>query len=158
VSERPLAAGGQPRLPAAWRPRRARAVALPAAVAVLAGACLLGAVLPAGWSIADRVGIALLAIAVDAVLLTLARPSLRADEDGVTVVNLLTRRRLAWSEVVQVGLSRHDSWAILDLADGTSLPVMALQSSDGLRTRRAVADLAALIAARGEAPERGGRG
>ncbi|MFL6137114.1 MAG: PH domain-containing protein [Frankiaceae bacterium] len=148
---------GPPRLPTVWRPHRARAVVLPAAGLVLAGACLLAAALPAAWSITDRVGIALIGVAVDAVLLLLARPSLSADDEGLTVVNLVNRRRLAWSEVVRVGLSRHDSWAVLDLADGTSLPVMALQSSDGPRTRLAVVELAALIAARGEVPEGGSR-
>jgi len=146
-----------PPLPAVWRPRRGRAVAATAALVVAAGGCLLAALVPGPWHLGDRLAIVALALVVSAVLLLLARPVLRADDRGLTVVNLLTGRRLDWSEVLRVGLGRDDSWAALDLADGTSYPVMALQASDGERTRRAVAEVAALVAARGEAPECPGR-
>ena len=38
-------------------------------------------------------------------------------------------------------------WATLDLADGTTVPVMGIQGSDGQRARRAVRDLRTLVEA-----------
>jgi hypothetical protein len=128
-----------------------RVVALPAAVLTETGGCLLAALLPAEWALGDRVGVALIGTAVTAVLLMMARPAVVADESGVTVVNLLARRRLAWSEVVQVGLGRDDPWVTLDLADGTTMSAMALQAADGDRARRGAAELARLVRAYGEA-------
>lgn len=141
-----------PPLPRVWRPLRVRVVALPAAALTETGGCLLAALLPHEWRVGDRIGVALLGTLVTAVLLMMARPAARADADGLTVVNLVKRRRLAWSEVLRVGLGRDDSWVMLDLADGTTLPAMAIQAADGERARRAAAELAALVHAYGEAP------
>ncbi|WP_141961417.1 hypothetical protein [Actinoallomurus bryophytorum] len=44
-------------------------------------------------------------------------------------------------------------WPTLDLADGSVVPAMGIQASDGDRARRAVAELAAMVRARGEAAE-----
>ena len=135
-----------------WRPRRVRAVALPTALAMETGACLLAALLPGGWRLADRLGVAALGTILTVLLLLMARPAVRADEHGVTVVNILASRRLAWSEVIAVGLGRDDPWASADLADGTTFAVMAFQAADGDRARRGVAEMGALVRARGEAP------
>jgi hypothetical protein len=119
------------------------------AIVVLGGGILLAVVLPGSGTVAydslDRAGIAALGVPIAVVLLLLARPRLTADAEGLTVVNLVRRRRLTWSEVVSVDLAVTASWASLDLADGTSLPVLALQTVDGQRYRRAVTELTALI-------------
>lgn len=136
-------------LPHTWRPFLGRFLGLGMAVIVLAGAVLL-AVAMDGPTVhtADRVGIAVLGLPVAAVLLILARPRLTADVDGLTVVNLIHTRRVSWPEVVAVGLAETQSWASLDLADGTALPMLALQTADGSRYRRAVVELGALVDAR----------
>ena len=79
-----------------------------------------------------------------------ARPS----DDGLVVRNLLRTRRLAWAEVLQVHLALDDPWVVLDLADGTALPVLAVQRADGQRGMREAQRLADLVRERGEAPER----
>lgn len=72
------------------------------------------------------------------VLFLLARPKIVADEAGVTVVNIVSRRRLDWAEILQVNLRSGDPWVFLDLSDGTSLPALGIQP--GIARRRAVAD------------------
>jgi hypothetical protein len=133
-------------LPHIWRPFFGRLLGLGMTVLVVAGAILL-AVSMDGPNVhtADRIGIAVLCLPVAAVLLMLARPRLIADVDGLTVVNLIHTRRVSWPEVVAVGLAETQSWASLDLADGTALPVLALQTADGTRYRRAVSELRALV-------------
>lgn len=90
---------------------------------------------------------AVLLIIVGALYL-LGHSRLRADENGLTVVNLVGTRHLAWAEVVSVRFRQGDPWARLDIDDGTSVPVMGIQSSDGPRARAAATELARLIAAR----------
>ncbi|QKV97456.1 PH domain-containing protein [Streptomyces sp. NA02950] len=78
------------------------------------------------------------------VLVLLSRPKVVADTDGVTVVNLTTKRRLEWAEVLRVNLRPGDPWVFLDLADGTSLPAMGIQP--GIAKERAINDARALRA------------
>lgn len=76
----------------------------------------------------------------------LARSRVVAEADRLVVVNGYKRRELAWAEVVSVHLPPGAPWAVLDLADGTSLPAMGIQGSDGARARTAVRELRALLA------------
>ena len=64
---------------------------------------------------------------------------------GVTVVNGYRRRAYEWSQVVAVNLRRGAPWAGMDLSDGTSIPVMAIQGSDGRRAIRAVQELRGVV-------------
>ncbi|GAA2414719.1 MULTISPECIES: PH domain-containing protein [Streptomyces] len=144
-----------PTLPVTFRPGTTRAVLLTAAVAILvvitAVAMLLKQLSPA-----ERLSFVVTALLLDAVLLLLARPKVVADEDGVTVVNLTSKRRLEWAEILQVTLRSGDPWVFLNLSDGTSLPALGIQP--GLAKQRAIADaraLRALVEARSVAsPER----
>ncbi|MDX6201241.1 MAG: hypothetical protein QOF82_9 [Frankiales bacterium] len=124
-----------------WRAVRGRRAALIAAVAVVIGAAVLGAVLPEPFKGGDKVAVGLMGLPVAAVLLLLARPSVTASADGLLVRNLVGSRRLAWAEVVAIRLGPDDSWAAIDVADGTSLAVMALQTADGKQTAAALAEL-----------------
>jgi hypothetical protein len=129
-----------------WRAVRGRRLALAAALAVLVGAAILGAVLPAPFQGGDKVGVALMGIPVAAVLLLLARPSVTASGEGLVVRNLVGTRRLDWAEVVSIRLGPDDSWASIDVADGTSLAVMALQTADRSHTAAALAELRGRLA------------
>lgn len=77
-------------------------------------------------------------------LALLARVKVVADETGVTVVNIVSRRRLAWAEILQVNLRPGDPWVFLNLSDGTSLPVLGIQP--GIAKARAIADARTLRA------------
>lgn len=77
----------------------------------------------------------------------LVRSRITAHQRGVTVVNGFRRHDLAWTQVLAVNLRRGAPWAGLDLSDGTSISVLAIQGSDGQRAIRAVQELRALVAA-----------
>jgi hypothetical protein len=68
-----------------------------------------------------------------------------ADSDGVTVVNGYRTHRLPWSRIVDVHLPPGAPWATLDLVDGSTVSAMGIQGSDGVRSRRAVRELRALV-------------
>ncbi|WP_232676069.1 PH domain-containing protein [Nocardioides sp. R-C-SC26] len=78
-------------------------------------------------------------------LYAMARSRVEAREDGITVVNGFRRRELEWPQVVAAHLGRGAPWATLDLADGTTLSAMGIQSSDGARARTAISELRALV-------------
>jgi hypothetical protein len=124
-----------------WRAIRGRRAAIVAAAVMFLGAIALGAALPEPFKTGDKVGVACVGIPIAVVLLLLARPSLTVSADGLVVRNLVGSRRLGWAEVVAIRLGPDDSWASLDVADGTSLAVMALQTMDRAQTAEALADL-----------------
>ncbi|MFD0279838.1 PH domain-containing protein [Kitasatospora sp. NPDC127111] len=98
--------------------------------------------LPANWQLNDRIMMVLSGLFFAAAGLMLARPRVSADAEGVTVVNFVRRRRLAWAEIVRVNFRQGDPWATLDLADGTSLAAVGIQS--GMGKAQAIADARAL--------------
>lgn len=67
------------------------------------------------------------------------------DRTGITVRNFIRVRRLDWAQIVSVRFGPNSPWAQLDLSDGTSLAVMAVQSADGEYGRREAGRLAALV-------------
>lgn len=135
-----------PELPVTFRPRRARLVVLPLAAVVLVGCVGIALIVSGeGWSLPYRIAMAATALPIVAVLWLLARPRVDADADGVTVVNLIYRHRLEWAQIVEVRLAVGDPWVMLDLNDGETLPVMALQAADGERGRRMAGQLRALV-------------
>jgi hypothetical protein len=80
------------------------------------------------------------------VLYALMRSRVTADDSGVTVVNGYRRRAYEWSQVIAVNLRRGAPWAGMDLSDGTSISMLAIQGSDGQRAIRAVRELRRLLA------------
>ncbi|PBC76205.1 PH (Pleckstrin Homology) domain-containing protein [Streptomyces sp. TLI_235] len=118
-------------LPVTWAPRRNRFVLLPLCVVLVIVFTVLAFILPANWHTNDRAMMVASGLAFAAVGLMLARPKVSADADGVTVVNFVRSRRLAWAEIVRVNLRAGDPWVILDLADGTSLAAVGIQPAAG---------------------------
>jgi hypothetical protein len=132
-----------PALPVTFRPGRTRAVLTVLAVLTFAAITAVGMLLD-GLGTGERLSFALTALLLAGVLLLLARPHVTADETGVTVVNLTTKRRLAWAEILRVNLRQGDPWAFLDLSDGSSLPALGIQP--GIARQRAIQDARALRA------------
>ncbi|NUR06126.1 MAG: PH domain-containing protein [Nocardioidaceae bacterium] len=75
----------------------------------------------------------------------LARSRVVARTEGLVVVNGYLRRRYEWNEVLAVSLRPGSPWAVLDLSDGTTVPAMGIQGSDGKRARAQVRELRALV-------------
>ncbi|MFH8801484.1 PH domain-containing protein [Streptomyces sp. NPDC017936] len=132
-----------PALPVTFRPGRTRVVLLTAGAAILvvisAIALLLEQLGPG-----ERLSFILTGALVFWVLAQLARVRVVADESGVTVVNIASKRRLDWAEILRVNLRPGDPWVFLDLSDGTSLPALGIQP--GIDRQQAITDARTLRA------------
>lgn len=135
--------GRLPALPVTFRPARTRVVLLTAGTALFAVITLI-ALLLKQLSPGERISFIFTAALLAGVLFLLARPKVVADEEGVTVVNIVGRRRLEWAQILRVNLRPGDPWVFLDLSDGTSMPALGIQP--GIAKARAVADARALRA------------
>jgi Bacterial PH domain len=82
----------------------------------------------------------------------LTRSRVDAKAEGIVVVNGFKRRDYEWSEILSVTLKPGSPWAILDLSDGTSVPAMGIQGSDGARAARQVRELRGLVEANSRTP------
>ncbi|MFD5797150.1 PH domain-containing protein [Streptomyces diastatochromogenes] len=132
-----------PTLPVTFRPGRTRAILLTAGVViflVISGIAMLLEQLGPG----ERLSFVVTGALLFWVLAQLARVKVVADESGVTVVNIASKRRLAWAEILQVNLRPGDPWVFLNLSDGTSLPALGIQP--GIAKQHAIADAKALRA------------
>ncbi|MFF9769591.1 PH domain-containing protein [Streptomyces sp. NPDC053086] len=132
-----------PTLPATFRPGRTRVILLTAGVVmflVMSGIAMSLEHLGPG----DRLTFIITGALIFWVLAQLARVKVVADDSGVTVVNIVSRRRLAWAEILRVNLRPGDPWVFLDLSDGTSLPALGIQP--GVAKQRAIADAKTLRA------------
>jgi Bacterial PH domain len=132
-----------PSLPVTFRPGHTRAILLTAGVAIfltISGVALLLEQLGPG----ERASFVITGALIFWVLAQLARVKVVADESGVTVVNIASKRRLDWAEILQVNLRPGDPWVFLNLSDGTSLPALGIQP--GLAKQRAIADARTLRA------------
>ncbi|GGS03667.1 membrane protein [Streptomyces aureoverticillatus] len=132
-----------PALPVTFRPARTRAVLLTAGVAVFVALAVISVLLP-NLSPGERTSFVFTGALLLGVLVLLSRPKVVADDSGVTVVNIATKRRLEWAEIVRVNLRPGDPWVFLDLTDGTSLPALGIQP--GIAKQHAINDARALRA------------
>ena len=138
-------------LPHTWRPFGVRVVGVIAGFGLLA--MCIGAWVALGEDIRSRftpfqkgtmVALGLLGAAVWYALL---RSRLSATDDDVSVVNGYRSRHYDWAQIVAVRLRRGAPWAEMDLSDGTTIPVMAIQGSDGDRAKTAVREFRQALAA-----------
>lgn len=130
----------------AFRPRRARLVAVSVAVVSVLLFGGLAAVVPSAGA-GDRIGIAAFGLAIAWFMWRYASLAAVPSEAGLRVRNLLTTRSLDWAEIVAVHLVVGAPWVTLDLADGDTLAVMAIQKADGAAGRAEASRLAALVTA-----------
>ena len=160
--ESPPGSGAAPDALAPFRPRRGRAVALGVAWASLAVFGAIAVVMPAQadgrWGLGDRLMFFGLGVAIAVVAWRYASIAAVPSREGLVVRNLLLTRTLAWPEVVGIQFGGGEPWVSLDLEDGDTVAVMAIQKADGAVSDREASRLAALVQAFGEAAEPGGPG
>jgi hypothetical protein len=96
---------------------------------------------------ADHWAMIILGVVAALVSLIFARPSVRADAEGIRVQNLLGSYELPWSIVRAVRFNRGSSWVTLDLHDDDVLAVLAVQATDKEYAVDVVRRLRALLAA-----------
>ncbi|MGO4598594.1 PH domain-containing protein [Terrabacter sp. 2RAF25] len=147
---------------APFRPRRGRAVALGVACTSLVVFGAIAVVMPTQadgrWGVGDRVMFFALGAALAFVAWRYASIVAVPSRDGLVVRNLVLTRTLDWAEVVRVQFGGGEPWVSLDLEDGDTVAVMAIQKADGDVSGREASRLAALVQAFGETPEPGGPG
>ena len=140
---------GGPDLPRTWRPVGVR-------YAVVGFGLMLFVVCAAAWfgfdeSVRDRFTwlqrftLLVLGGCLAACGWALARARVTAEPDALVVVNGFRTRHLAWEQVVAIHLPAGAPWAVLDLADGTTISAMAFQGSDGKVARDGVRQVRALL-------------
>lgn len=142
-----------PALPTVWRPRTTRIVAYATAGVIVLGMIVLAVAVASTFKLTDRIMMVAFGLFIAWILHMLARCRIAADETGLTVVNAFTTRRLEWPEVLDVTMSVGDPWPTLDLADGTSLGAMGINGTEKTLAARQLAELEALLHAKGEASE-----
>lgn len=142
---------------APFRPRRARIVAWWAMWCLLAVFGAIAVIIPAQvdsrWGLGDR--LMFFGFGVVIAMLAWRYAAIRAvpSRQGLVVRNLVTSRTLEWSEVVGISFGGGEPWVSLDLEEGDTLAVMAIQKADGAAGEREASRLAALVQAFGEARE-----
>lgn len=86
------------------------------------------------------------------IILIYRHGTVRADvsETGIVIRNLFRTRSLEWAQIIAVRLGENP-WVQLDLSDGNTIAVMAIQRADGERGRAEAARLATLVNQHGTA-------
>ena len=142
---------------APFRPRRGRAVALGAAwtsLVVFGAIALLMPTQTLGhWGVADRLMFFGLGVVLALIAWRYASIVAVPSREGLVVRNLVVTRTLEWAEVVGVQFGGGEPWVSLDLEDGDTVAVMAIQKADGEVAGREASRLAALVQAFGETRE-----
>ncbi|WP_209324823.1 PH domain-containing protein [Brevibacterium renqingii] len=137
-----------------FRPRQVRIIGIVGAIAVTLGFAILSVALLIvdwePWTVLDMVWMNLLGILFGAALLRIADIQARPTETGLVVKNMVRTRRFEWGQILGVSFSPEgdDPWPLLDLTDGTTCAVMAIQHADGPRAHADVARLRMLISRR----------
>lgn len=130
-----------------FRPHVARIVAACGAAGFLLAGPLVGFLLPQN-TLLDAIGFTVFFWGLAAVVTRFGMVSATPSESGLTVRNVWSSRTVQWAEVVAVRAGHDLAWAKLDLADGTTLPVMAIQQADGERYTSEASRLAAWVEAK----------
>ncbi|MGH3814338.1 MAG: PH domain-containing protein [Pseudonocardiaceae bacterium] len=142
------------------RPRKARLVAVVAAVLLITVFTVIGVLLRRAdtgvyFRTSDQVAMVMLGLLLAGAALLFARPRVRAGTDGVEVRNLLGSRTLPWELVLRVSFPDGAPWARLELPDDEYIAVMAIQATDGHHAVRAIRALRAVHAEHTAPPSAG---
>ncbi|HET9656040.1 MAG TPA: PH domain-containing protein [Kineosporiaceae bacterium] len=132
--------------------RMSRTIALVEFVVVGAPALFVAESGPGAFGWADRLSIVVLGTLIAAVIFRFSMLVAVPTEDGFTVHNLIRRTELEWAQIVSVRFGGGNPWVLLDLADGETLAVMAIQRADGARGEAEASRLATLVALHSQTP------
>jgi len=140
-----------PAFPRTYRPLGPRIVAVVLVVG-LAVVCAIawisfGAETRAKFTMFEKLTLAFIGLLILGCVHALTRSRVSTSREKLVIVNGYRRRELDWAQVVAVRMPPGAPWATLDLADGSEISAMGIQSSDGTRAKSAVRDLRRLVAA-----------
>ncbi|MGH3793423.1 MAG: PH domain-containing protein [Pseudonocardiaceae bacterium] len=130
------------------RPRKARRIAVVAAVLLVAVFTVVAVLLrstPTGvyFRVSDQVAMVVLGLLLAGAALLFGCPRVRAGADGVEVRNLLSSRLVPWELVLRVSFPDGAPWARLELPDDEYIAIMAIQAVDGRLAVQAIRGLRA---------------
>lgn len=99
------------------------------------------------WHIYDAVWLNVFSIAIAVFVWRLGSVRAIARPSELTVINIIKRRTVEWAEIVGVSYNPGlgEQYVTLDLDDGSTLLVKAIQSGDGPRALRACTRLRRLV-------------
>jgi hypothetical protein len=128
------------------RPRRIRFVAIGGAVFFLAAFTVVALLLKRSstgvlFKTTDQIAMIGIGIALAAATLVIMRPSVRADDNGIEVRNLLGWTRYEWDLVQAISFPDKAWWARIELPQYEYVPVMAIQAFDGVRAVESMREL-----------------
>lgn len=129
-----------------FRPLRARRVAYPVAALAMLTMLAVAFAVPGVDRWGDRAGFILTGVAIAWFLHRQASVRAVPSPTRLEVRNLLLSRSLEWAEIVEVRFGGGRPWVQLDLSDGETLAVMAVQRADGPRADAEASRLATLVA------------
>jgi Bacterial PH domain len=95
---------------------------------------------------ADQAGTAVLALGICWFLYRQGSVAAVPGERGLKVRNIIHSRDLEWAEILSVNFGDGAPWVQLDLSDGGTIAVMAIQRADGEHGRAEARRLATLVA------------
>lgn len=134
------------------RPRAVRVAGYFTGFTVLAG-MIVGAVIMPYFTLFGRVGLVAIGLLILVFCHLEASVRLVARPRTLVVYNLFRHRTLEWTQIVSVSFPMGDPWAHVNLDDGSTLAIMAIQRYDGKRGIATAHRLAALVRERGEPDE-----
>ncbi len=120
---------------APFRPRRGRRVATIGAGLALVLFGVVALLMPGpgqggDWQPIDRLGMWGLGWGIAVLLIRYARIGAWPRPDGLFVRNLLIGRMIPWGEIDDVRFGGGEPWVSLELLDGETVAVMAIQRAD----------------------------
>jgi hypothetical protein len=137
--------------PVDYRPRKSRIGAWIGAAVALGGfsalSFTLGSQTAGGGAVtvADQAGMIGLGVIGAGIALSFLRLRVRADEKGLEVTNVTSKRFFPWGVVTAINFTDKMTWATVELADDDEMSMMAIQVSDRQRALGAVKHLRALL-------------
>ena len=100
----------------------------------------------AGFQRGDRYAMIGLGAVFAIGIMLIARPTVKADAESITVKNIIGGYQLPWQVVRNVRFDRGQPWLYLDLEDDDTVSVLAVQAADKQRAVEAVRCLRSLHA------------
>lgn len=142
-----------------FRPRMTRIFARVTIVVLIVGAIFLAITSPGsdgiGYPAADMLGIGAVLVLCLWLLWRHGAVYATVTRTGISVRNLIHTTELTWPQIESVRFGGGRPWAQLDLTNGHTLAVMAIQSADGAYSTQEARRLATLVVAHGETTEPG---
>jgi hypothetical protein len=96
-------------------------------------------------TIADQAAMIGLGVVGAGIALSFLRLRVRADEKGIEVTNVTSKRYFPWQVVTAINFTDKMTWATVELADDDEMSIMAIQVSDKARAVAAIKHLRALL-------------